>query len=172
MTTIRKKLKKKSPLFFYSHKDTNTGYLSQFYPSTFTYRHRTYNCCEQWMMSWKARLFKDRKTLELIMLETNPTRLKHLGRCVKNFDNVKWMKYRFSIVKKGNFLKFSQNKNLAHKLQATKLRELVEATPFDRIWAIGCSVTAAPNYPRDKWGQNLLGEALMSVRKSLFESKN
>lgn len=156
-----------SPLFFYSHKDDETGYLSQFYPSIFTYKHRTYNCCEQWMMAWKARLFKDRETLELIMMEDNPTHLKHLGRRVKNFNDIEWKKYRYAIVKRGNLLKFSQNKILAKKLRKTKSRELVEATIFDRIWAIGCSVKAAPTYPRDKWGLNLLGLALMSVRNKL-----
>jgi ribA/ribD-fused uncharacterized protein len=67
------------------------------------------------MMAWKARLFKDREVLELIMLETNPIRMKALGRKVRNFDKDTWEVYRYSIVKRGNFLKFSQNPKTIYK---------------------------------------------------------
>lgn len=157
----------KLPIFFYSHNDINLGYLSQFFNAPIKYKRRTYNCCEQWMMAWKARLFKDRKTLELIMAETNPTKIKALGRKVRNFDQEQWEQYRYSIVKRGNLLKFQQNPLIAKLLIKTGDRQLVEASARDRIYGIGCSVASSPTYPKEKWGLNLLGKALMSVRKCI-----
>lgn len=42
-------------------------------------------------------------------------------------------------------------------------RELIEASPYDRIWGIGFAAAAAERN-RARWGQNLLGKALMEVR--------
>ncbi|KAI0543701.1 hypothetical protein F4679DRAFT_90377 [Xylaria curta] len=49
-------------------------------------------------------------------------------------------------------------------LLATGTRELVEASPFDRIWGIGFGAKDAGNR-RGKWGLNLLGKCLMEVRE-------
>lgn len=46
--------------------------------------------------------------------------------------------------------------------------ELVEAAPKDRIWGIGFGAKYAEDF-RQEWGQNLLGKALMEVRKRLRE---
>ena len=46
----------------------------------------------------------------------------------------------------------------------------MQASPFDRVWGVGFSaVEASAN--KDMWGQNLLGEALMRVRKRLQDEK-
>ncbi|KAI0450455.1 DUF1768-domain-containing protein [Xylaria acuta] len=49
-------------------------------------------------------------------------------------------------------------------LLATGSRELVEASPFDRIWGVGFAAKGAEGR-RDKWGMNLLGKCLMDVRE-------
>ncbi|KAI0478043.1 hypothetical protein F4859DRAFT_45893 [Xylaria cf. heliscus] len=49
-------------------------------------------------------------------------------------------------------------------LLATGDRELVEASPFDRIWGVGFAAKGAPGR-RNKWGMNLLGKCLMDVRE-------
>jgi ribA/ribD-fused uncharacterized protein len=76
---------------------------------------------------------------------------------------------RCRIVEEGNYLKFTISKD-AEKLRAMLLetgdRELVEASPFDRIWGIGFGEKNAGAH-RHRWGQNLLGKALMSVRERL-----
>ncbi|TRX88078.1 hypothetical protein FHL15_011028 [Xylaria flabelliformis] len=51
-------------------------------------------------------------------------------------------------------------------LLATGTRELVEASPFDRIWGIGFGAKEAGKR-RGKWGLNLLGKCLMEVREEL-----
>ncbi|KAI1122461.1 hypothetical protein F5Y10DRAFT_281703 [Nemania abortiva] len=49
-------------------------------------------------------------------------------------------------------------------LLATGDRELVEASPRDRIWGVGFGAKGA-EAKRAKWGMNLLGKCLMEVRE-------
>ncbi|KAK4212533.1 hypothetical protein QBC37DRAFT_483735 [Rhypophila decipiens] len=50
-------------------------------------------------------------------------------------------------------------------------RELVEAASRDRIWGIGFTASNALKVEKEQWGQNLLGKALMEVRKRLVEEQ-
>ncbi|THY80189.1 hypothetical protein D6C95_09621 [Aureobasidium pullulans] len=43
-------------------------------------------------------------------------------------------------------------------------QELAEASRFDRVWGIRFDAQQAQTTSRDKWGQNMLGIALMNVR--------
>jgi len=56
--------------------------------------------------------------------------------------------------------------NLRKMLLATGERELVEASPLDRIWGIGFKESEAERN-RYRWGENLLGWALVHVRGRL-----
>lgn len=63
--------------------------------------------------------------------------------------------------------KFGQNPKLKQLLVETGNAELVEASPYDRVWGVGVDVRAAMN--KQNWnGQNLLGKALMDVRTQLI----
>ncbi|KAI0867470.1 DUF1768-domain-containing protein [Hypoxylon argillaceum] len=55
-------------------------------------------------------------------------------------------------------------KSFRDVLLATGDRELVEASPRDRIWGIGFGAKGA-EAKRAKWGMNLLGKCLMEVRE-------
>lgn len=50
-------------------------------------------------------------------------------------------------------------------------RELVEASSMDKIWGVGFAEKDA-EANRVKWGQNLLGKALMVVRERLREEES
>ncbi|KAI1846617.1 hypothetical protein JX266_007190 [Neoarthrinium moseri] len=50
-------------------------------------------------------------------------------------------------------------------LLATGEHELVEASPYDRIWGVGFAAADA-DANREHWGENLLGKALMVVRET------
>jgi ribA/ribD-fused uncharacterized protein len=155
------------PLYFYSHRKKE-GFLSQFYPCTFEVDGETYCCAEQWMMAQKAALMGDTKTRVKVMAETNPIKIKSLGRRVKPWNQDKWEKKRFSIVLEGNLHKFSQNEHLRQKLKKTGRRTIVEAAANDYVWGIGISFKNAVK--GDKWrGMNLLGKVLMKVRKKLLK---
>ncbi len=159
-------------VFFYGHTPNKLGIhiFSQFYPCSFSTDDRSYCCAEQWMMSQKALVFKDTTTFDKIMSAKNPTKIKSLGRQIKNFDEEKWNKVKFDIVYKGNLMKFSQNDDLLKRLLNTKNKILVEASPYDKIWGIGLTASDAIKTDPDDWpGANLLGKALMKVRDALDE---
>lgn len=145
------------------------GPFSQWHRSDFIDEFNTsYFCAEQYMMYAKARLFNDSETAYKIMASTSPNEVKNLGRAVKNFDEEVWDKYKFSIIYKGNFLKFSQDLDLLTLLLNTGNKLLVEASPYDNVWGIGLAEDNSDIYNITKWkGQNLLGKALTAVRDYL-----
>ncbi|MCJ1473855.1 hypothetical protein MMC13_002508 [Lambiella insularis] len=165
------------PVFFWREFEHPYGFLSQWYPAAFTapspIPHKpamTFSDTEQYMMYHKAVLFQDWETAEKIMLATTPKEYQRLGRQVKGFDKGLWDANKERIVEEGNWYKFTETKgeNLRKKLLELGERELVEASPADRIWGVGFKAeTAEAN--RAKWGENLLGKAIMRVRTRLMD---
>lgn len=148
------------------------------------------------MMHQKALLFNDQAIAIQILKTDHPRKVKSLGRKVKTFDEETWLKYRCDIARRGNILKFTRaiteegfkrgtpNGNVAadslmqpiegslvDMLLSTGDRDLVEASPFDRIWGIGFRAAHA-EMARDAWGENLLGKELMEVRRILRERRD
>lgn len=122
------------------------------------------------MMAQKALLFGDIASFELIVEDprSSPRAVKAVGRRVRGFDEDIWVQERERIVVEGNMLKFEQNRALREKLLATGDKILVEASSEDRIWGIGFAEKHAMAN-QEWWGLNLLGKALMDVRKMLRE---
>lgn len=142
------------------------GVLSQWTRTIFFSNGYEFNCCEQYMMARKAWLFGDKQTLKQIMQQGNPKQQKALGRRVRGFDQKRWDRAKFSIVVDGNSLRAAQDKEFRNALLASGDRVIVEASPYDRVWGIGFDEGAALRNKKH-WGQNLLGKALMQVRKEL-----
>ncbi|KAF9697033.1 hypothetical protein EKO04_004759 [Ascochyta lentis] len=159
------------PLYFWRPHEEDTGYLGQWYPSRFTISGDTYATCEMWMMVQKARLFNDENVAVQMLNTTDPKAHKALGRKVKGVENRMWDQRKFDVVVQGNWHKFTvseEAESLKKWLLATGERELVEASPMDRIWGVGFTERDA-GANRHRWGQNLLGKALMEVRARLRE---
>lgn len=161
-------------LFFWGHKPSSDGTilktcLSQWFDCYFSVDGFTYNTAEQYMMCQKALLFNDEETFKRILEASHPSEFKNLGRLVKNFNPTIWDKHKFEIVVKGNLAKFSQNPQLNNFLLSTGDKVLVEASPCDKIWGIGLRYNTSNIENPHTWkGLNLLGFALMQVRKELF----
>jgi len=144
--------------------------FSQWFPSSFVLDEETYLTAEHYMMSQKARLFKDDTILEAVLACQHPAEAKKLGRKVKNFDADVWNKHCFDFVVEGNVGKFGQNPELKAFLLNTSDHVLVEASPLDRVWGIGMTADDANACNPTKWrGENLLGFALMVARQQLLE---
>lgn len=126
-----------------------------------------FDSTEQAFMFCKARFFGDLDIAALAHQTTDPRQVKVLGRQVKGYDDSAWECVREGLMAYCCLLKFRQNPAMAAELLGTDERVLVEASPVDRIWGIGLDEnSAASGLP---WqGRNLLGEALMTVRRLLW----
>ena len=152
---------------FHNNNEEN-GYLSNWYPSTFTHNGITFSSMEQYMMYRKALSFGDEKVATQILATDNAAEIKALGRLVSGYDESLWNRIRQIVVYEGLFAKFTQNPDLRERLKDTGNAFLAECAVNDRIWGIGLSMRDPSRLDRAKWqGQNLLGYALMMVREKL-----
>ncbi|KAF2167991.1 hypothetical protein M409DRAFT_22135 [Zasmidium cellare ATCC 36951] len=157
------------PLFFWREHEHSHGFLSQWYESAFLVDGVTYQTAEMWMMIQKARLFGDEETAQKMMQTTVPAEHQALGRKARGFERGFWDEHKSRIVEEGNYHKFTkskEDKGMLRKLLDTGDRELVEASPKDRIWGVGFGAENAEANRKD-WGENRLGKAIMNVRQRL-----
>lgn len=193
MTSESRKGTQREVLLFYGHTPEsalktsgkkNYQYLSNWSRCEFQYKGHTFYSSEQYLMWRKARLFRDFQTAKLILeavtegdLESDDKewkakiiRVKKLGREVSNFDEDIWAENRFQIMIDGLYEKFSQDESLKRILLSTGYSLLADSAARDSIWGTGMGAGNANAKNPDKWkGTNLLGKALMRVRKRLRE---
>ena len=142
------------------------GILSNWAKAPFSVWGKDFTCGEQAMMWAKARLFKDYDSMLNIMKETNPKKIKDMGRAVSGFDENTWIEHRYKLCKEFLVAKFTQCEAARNEILKHKNEILVEASPFDRIWGIGYSEEEAIENI-DNWGENLLGKLLTEVSKEV-----
>lgn len=95
------------------------------------------------MMHAKALLCGDTATARAILASISPGEQKALGRKVKGWKEwgKEWERVKFETVVQGSWLKFERGEGwLRERLLATGERELVEASPGDRVWGVGGGV--------------------------------
>lgn len=144
------------------------GYLSNWYMSEFTYNDIKFSSMEQYMMYQKAVTFHDYDVAKDIMGTDDVAEIKTLGRKVKNYSDVIWNGLRQIVIYQGLFAKFQQNVTLKQRLLETGDSIIAECAVKDTIWGIGLSMKDTKRFDINEWqGTNLLGFALMAVRKEL-----
>lgn len=164
-------------LFFWGHTGAHTGVVgkecfSQWYPASFSVDGQMFSTAEHFMMARKARLFGDQEIYERILVAPTPGEAKRLGREVRGFKEQRWKEACLDIVVQGNLAKFEHNSALREFLISTGDRVLVEASPVDKVWGIGLSTDDPRASDPESWdGSNLLGFALMEVRRALNENR-
>jgi len=127
-----------------------------------------YTSAEQYMMAKKALLFNDDISYDEIMETDKPMTQKAIGKRVKNFDKDKWEAFCRDYVFEGNYAKFTQNPKMLEELLTYGDRDIVEASPEDKIWGIGLHESDPKVHDPSKWeGTNWLGLAIMRVRDTL-----
>lgn len=159
---------------------------------------KVYRTAEHYMMHHKALLFGDIATGAEILKAGHPREVKALGRVVQGFTEALWTANREIIVRRASWCKFTcpvedGNAGLDAGMRVWKLgkcsdakevecdsfrtvllntgtRELIEASPYDRIWGIGYTEADAEQN-RKAWGLNLLGKALMAVREEFRDDE-
>lgn len=140
------------------------GPFSQWYKHKMLINGVIYNTAEQYMMAMKAKHFGDTEAQEKIMRTSDPAKQKAIGRTVKNFNPAVWSAVSRTYVRKANHVKF-EDPELRKVLLDTGKREIVEASPYDKIWGIGLGEDDPRALNKNLWqGTNWLGEVLMDVR--------
>ena len=153
-------------IYFYNLQN-KFDYMSNFYKTDFTDKDDIkYNCSEQYFMYYKCKIFDPNNNilLEAILKETSPAKIKKYGREVRNFNDTIWKEKRYNIMLEALRLKFDQNEIIKQKLIETKNKVLYEASKYDKIWGIGFYYTDAIQIDKNRFGENLLGKALMEFR--------
>ncbi len=119
-------------------------------------------------MYCKAKLFGDHEIAERILAAPEPKEQKALGRQVRRFDGGVWNRKRQGYDYQGALHKFQQNPTLAQYLIDTGDLELVEASPYDRIWGVGLDAHSPAILHKKLWrGTNLHGIETQRVRDTL-----
>ena len=120
-------------------------------------------------MYYKAITMGDRKRASQILAAKSPKDAKALGRQIANFDDELWTLKREEIMAEGLRLKAQQHPLIKMTLLGTCGKVLVEASPYDLTWGIGCSKDDPRAASECDWpGQNLLGKAWTKVREILL----
>jgi len=158
---------------FWSHHPERPGEvdescLSLWYSLPFLADQMVYPTAEHWLMAQKARRFGDAQRLGMILEARSASEAHQLGKSMPLTDPRAWEAQRFDLAVAGNLIKFGQHPHLRAYLLATDPYILVQASPVDPVWGAGLKADH-PDLPHpDRWpGQNLLGFALMEVRRSL-----
>ncbi len=132
----------------------------------------TWNNTEETFMYYKAVFHEDFDTAAKIIKHAkelkHPNGVKDLGRQVKNYNDKAWSCVRLGYMVYVNYLKFSQNEEFKRYLLDTDDKILVEASPVDGVWGVKLAENDPLILDEKNWkGLNLLGVALMEVRKCL-----
>ena len=152
---------------FHNPEEEN-GYLSNWYLSNFIVEGILFSSMEQYMMYKKAMCFDDQIVANKILETKDVAEIKALGRQVSNYNDSIWNGMRQILIYEGLLAKFTQNEDLKEQLISTGDAILAECAVKDRIWGIGLSMTSPKRLDIYQWnGQNLLGYALMLVRKRI-----
>lgn len=178
-------------VFFYSHTKGTYCCFSNFYPAKFSDNGlgadpegphaslsraglldepidgKDYPDTEVYMHYAKALAHGNLEAAEAIINSKSPLEAKKLagrGGLIDNYDEKLWSDIRYQVMVEGLKLKFSQNRAMKAELLSTGNEMLYEASPYDKIWGIGYSVSKAQNVDPSKYGTNLLGKALVEVR--------
>ena len=146
------------------------GFLSNFFAIVFYINNIEFSCSEQAFIYFKCKYFEptNNHLLNSILQESNPHKIKLLGRKVKNFREQKWSEVKYTIMLKCIRAKFECNEKYKQKLIETSPSKLYEASPYDRIWGIGYDATQAKNVNSKYYGENLLGKALEEIRSEFL----
>ena len=151
--------------------DEENGVFSNWYMNTFVYNGIHFTSAEQYMMYRKAMLMGDVVTARKILGTDDVRKVKQLGRMVKPYDDRVWSANRYPIMIEGLYCKFTQSADLYKALISTGNEVLCECAVKDCIWGIGLSITDPNRFYPERWkGQNLLGKALMEVRRRITNS--
>ena len=148
--------------------------FSNFHPASFIFyvgEDIRFPTSEHAFMYMKALFFGDVEIAAKILVAPKPYYAKKLGRQIKNFEEDLWGAISETVMYEVNEAKYTQNTALLEGLMATRGKELVEASKFDKIWGTGFAEDDPQGYNKYNWPPNCnkLGRVLTKLRDDLYQ---
>jgi ribA/ribD-fused uncharacterized protein len=158
-------------IFFLDEND-DYGWLCNFFELPFTIDEITFLTNEHFYVWSKWKMF-DSTNIELkqqIIEAPTGNAVKKLGSKIKNSDATRWDLEKVRIMKEGITAKFEQNEMYKKLLIDTGNKIIIETSPGDKFWGIGCSEENAFQLSKEEFNRylkerNFLGKVLMEVRE-------
>uniref|UniRef100_A0A8R1DXX9 NADAR domain-containing protein n=1 Tax=Caenorhabditis japonica TaxID=281687 RepID=A0A8R1DXX9_CAEJA len=150
--------------------------FSNFNPANFQVRDHEklleFRFSEQYFMYQKSIFANDPLSAEKVLKADEPLKMKKIGRALKmsREDLDRWSTVSRDVMYRACLEKFSQSEPHRLSLFRTHGMNLVEASPFDKVWGIGLSKDDQRAENPETWmGTNWLGQVLNRVREELWE---
>lgn len=150
----------------------NVSFPSEDLEITRRLKGKTYANNEQWMMACKAWFMNDLDKLKEIHAISDPKAIKAKGREVEPFDERLWRLVCEDVVTAGAVAKFTASERMEKEILETGDKQMVEGSPFDRIWGIGIRWDHKDAEDPSKWkGKNGLGKCLDRAKAIIREKR-
>lgn len=155
-------------VYFHKPEEPN-GFLSNWYKSEFELDGMKFSSVEQYIMYRKCMTFGDLARAQAVMDTDDTEEQQAIARKAAGYNDAVWNGLRQPIAMRALVAKFDQSEDLCEALRKTGDACLVECAGSDRIWACGVRLNDPARKDIKNWkGRNILGFALMEVRKMLF----
>ncbi|KAJ4300779.1 hypothetical protein N0V90_002867 [Kalmusia sp. IMI 367209] len=161
-----------APLFFWKETEPESGFLSPWYKVSFNGDNRIFKSAGHMILAEKAKLFGDLEAFNRIVAAETVEEQIRLSDEVRGFDEKLWQENALKICKSANWAKFFSSYEpsvIKNQVLAIGKRELVYASPSDRILGIGFAAEEAAQTDRKQWGQNYFGQGLDSARRKVVQ---
>ena len=159
-------------VFFHKPEEID-GFLSNWYPAKFELDGLCFTSTEQYIMYRKCAMLGDDAAAQLVLETDDVSKQQAIGRNAKPYNGVLWEGIRQVVAMHCLLAKFRQNPVLKGKLLETKDAYLVECAYSDKTWACGRGLDEEQRKDVSQWkGRNILGFALMEVRRILLEEQH
>ena len=142
------------------------GPLSNHYPAPFNLGGVRFACSEQYYFAKMADTCKDEDVLARVMGTSDPGLMVDASKAIKRRTK-DWKAIERQTMKEGVQAKVDQNKVVRDFLKSTGATRIAEASPNDKTWGIGMSMTDKGRHNQNAWGDNILGDILQEIRSTL-----
>lgn len=169
----RIKAAEKAPVIvFEGTQSDDYGYLSLDWTITIDVNQTTYRSAKQAIYAELAKFFNDQVHLPQILAATTADEVNYSLEDVPGENNAeKWNEQLRRLMYDVNLAKFRQYPELAGKLLETKNAIIGAYLPGDSVIGTGISIENVDAKDSTKWGENILGKALMNIRDVLQAEK-
>ena len=159
------------PIILFEGADSNEyGYLSMEWAVVLEYNSTTYQSVYQAIYSELAKLFDDQEHLPQLLAAKTADEISYSVKDVPGDleqNKEKWNEQLRKLIYQVNLAKFRRYPELAAKLLETQNAMIGAYEPGDEIIGIGISLENVDSKDPAKWGENVLGKALMNIRDVL-----